>query len=304
MAQGDWGGTDRRARIAVARAAEQRIRKRNRVLLAAGAIVVVVGIVVGFVALSGGNSGTAMSSTPLQVPTGSELDAIVHQVTTVPASALERVAAGTTSQLPQKISGTALTANGKPELLYIGAEYCPFCAAERWAMIVALSRFGTFNGLAATHSAAKNGAGNPEPYPNTPTFTFADSTFTSDYLTFTPVETNTNVPDPSTGGYTTLQTLTAQQQELLAKYDAAYQGAIPFLDYGNKYMSVGASYDPAVLKNLTWQQIAADLHDPATPVAQAVLGAANYSTAAICGLTGDRPASVCTPMVRGLRAKI
>jgi hypothetical protein len=277
---------------------------RNRVLLAGGAIVVVVGIVIGFVLLSGGNGGSGSASTPSKEPTGSELDAVVRQVTTVPASVLERVGAGQASQLPQKITGAPLTANGKPEMLYIGAEYCPFCAAERWAMIVALSRFGTFEGLAATHSAAKNGAGNPEPYPNTPTFTFANSTFTSQYLTFTPVETNTNIPDPATGGYTELQTLTAEQQALLNKYDASYQGAIPFIDFGNKYMSVGASYDPAVLKNLSWQQIAADLHDPATPVAQAVLGAANYTTAAICGLTGDKPASVCTPMVQGLRAKI
>ena len=69
----------------------------------------------------------------------------------------------------------SLTLNGKPEVLYIGAEYCPFCAAERWAMIVALSRFGTFSGLATTRSAAKNGAGTAEPYPTTPTWTSSRS---------------------------------------------------------------------------------------------------------------------------------
>ena len=98
--------------------------------------------------------------------------------------------------------------------------------------------------------------------------------------------------------------LTAAQQALIQKYDAAYQGAIPFLDFGNKYLSVGASYDPGVLKGLTWAQIADDLHRPSSPVAKSVLGAANYITAAICGLTKDRPAAACTPAVQALQAKI
>ena len=152
-------------------------------------------------------------------------------------------------------------------MLYIGAEYCPYCAAERWAMVVALSRFGTLSGLGLMHSAAEDGAGQAEPYPNTATWTFAHASYASKYLTFTPVETYTNVPDPATGFYTPLQTLTAEQQALLTKYDSANGGAIPFIDYGNKYLTVGASYDPGVLAGLTWNQIAADLHNPVSPVA-------------------------------------
>jgi hypothetical protein len=171
-------------------------------------------------------------------------------------------------------------------------------------MIVALSRFGTFTGLATTHSAARNGAGTAEPYPNTATWTFANARFTSNYLTFTSVEEFTNIPDPSTGGYTTLQTPTAEQQALLQKYDAASNGAIPFIDFGNRYMSVGASYDPGVLKGLTWSQIATDLHDPTTAVAKSALGAANYITAALCKLTSDKPATACTAAVQALQSKI
>ena len=99
-------------------------------------------------------------------------------------------------------------------------------------------------------------------------------------------------------------TPTTAQQALLSKYDAANQGAIPFIDYGNKYMSVGATYDPGVLAGLTWSEIAADLHTPSTPLAKSVLGAANYVTAAICGLTNDRPATACTPTVKALQKKI
>jgi hypothetical protein len=214
--------------------------------------------------------------------------------------------------VPIKISGTPLTANGKPEMLYMGAEYCPYCAAERWAMIVALSRFGTFNGLTTIHSAARRGAGSAEPYPNTPTFTFAHATYTSPYLTFTPVELNTNIPDPSNGGYTTLQTPTAAQQALMTKWDnqpyipsSEPAGSIPFIYFGGKSMIVGTSQTQnQALSGLNWNQIAADLHNPNSAVAKAELGEANYITAAICQMTGNQPASACTSTVQALESQL
>jgi hypothetical protein len=296
---------DRRARIAAQRAAGQRVQRRNRLLLAGGAIVVVVAVVLALVLLHGSNSGSSGTAAGgPSGPTGTSLTALTDQVTSVPAATLDQVGGGTVTAPPTTISGAALTSGGKPEMLYIGAEYCPYCAAERWGMIVALSRFGTFKGLATIRSAERNGAGTAEPFPSTPTWTFANASYTSKYLTFTPVEETTNIPDPATGGYTPLQTPTAAQQALLQKYDAANQGAIPFIDYGNKFMSVGASYNPGVLSGLSWTQIADDLSTPSSPVAQGVLGTANYATAAICGLTGDQPATACTPAVKALQAKI
>ena len=297
-------GGNRRTRIAAQRAAEQRARRRNRLLLASGAIVVVVAVVLTLVLLQGGNSGSSAAPAGSPGPTGASLTALVDKVTSVPAATLDQVGSGAATTAPSSISGTPLTSGGKPEMLYIGAEYCPYCAAERWAMIVALSRFGTFQGLATTRSAAVDGAGSAEPFPNTATFTFAHSSFTSKYLTFTPVEEFTNIPDKSTGGYTPLMALTPAQQALFQQYDAANQGAIPFIDFGNKYMSVGATYNPGVLAGLTWSQIAADLSIPSSPVAQGALGAANYTTAAICRLTGNEPVTACTPAVKALQAKL
>jgi hypothetical protein len=296
-------GEDRRARIAAQRAAQQRAQTRNRLLLAGGAVVVVVAVALALVLTHGGSGGQASGSAS-PGPTGTELASLTAQVTSVPVAVLDQVGGGQVTSVPSAITGDPLTSGGKPEMLYIGAEYCPYCAAERWPMIVALSRFGTFTGLATTRSAARNGAGTAEPYPNTATWTFANARFTSDYLTFSSVEEYTNIPDASTGGYTTLQTPTAEQQALVEKYDAANQGAIPFLDFGNRYMSVGASYDPGVLQGLTWSQIAADLHDPSTRVAKGALGAANYITAALCKLTDNKPATACTPAVQALQAKI
>ena len=107
-----------------------------------------------------------------------------------------------------RASGTALTASGKPEVLYIGAGYCPFCATERWPLAVALSRFGTFSGLHGIHSTSN------DVYPNQPTLTFYKSSYTSKYLTFVPVETTTQDRN------TPLQRPTAAEQALLRRYDA------------------------------------------------------------------------------------
>jgi thiol-disulfide isomerase/thioredoxin len=182
-------------------------------------------------------------------------------------------------------------------MLYMGAEYCPYCAAERWAMIVALSHFGTFSGLQGMESSST------DLYANTPTFTFINAKYASKYLTFTTVELQDR--DEST-----LQTPTAAQEALLKKYDAppyvssSDAGAIPFVNMGNRYLIVGASYDPGVLSGLTWQEIAVDLHNPSTKVAKAVNGTANFMTAALCKLTDDKPASVCTTAVKKLQREI
>ena len=300
--------SSRREKIAAQRAAARRAEQRRRILIASGSVVVVLAIVVAFIVIKL-NSSPATDNSP-NGPTGAALASVVTNVTSVPASALNSVGdgGGAVTAKPLTINGPALTANGKPEVLYIGAEYCPYCAAERWAMIVALSRFGTFSGLATIHSAAADGAGNAEPYPNTPTWTFANAKYTSPYLTFSTVEQYTNVPDSSNGFYTTLQTMTKAQQALITKYDAppyvSTAGSIPFVDFGNKYLVAGASYSPQVLAGLSWATIGADLSNPNSAVAKAVDGTANYITAAICKLTGNQPASACTATVKSLESQI
>ena len=283
----------RRERIAAQRAAEHRAQIRNRVLLASGAVVVVIAIVVAFIVFKG-SSTSSTSSGPSNGPTGTALSQVVAETTSVPASTLAAVGAGSVTVPPKAVTGPALTSGGKPETLYIGAEYCPFCAFERWGMVVALSRFGTFSGLHTVHSSST------DVYPNTPTFTFHGSSYTSKYVTFTAVEETTNVRQGN--GYTPLQQPTAAQQALLNKYDPG--GSIPFVDFGNRYTIIGASANPQVLSGKSWQTIASSLHDPASPIAQAVLGTANYMTAALCKLTGNQPATVCTPAVTALQSKM
>jgi hypothetical protein len=185
--------------------------------------------------------------------------------------------------LPIKpIGGKPLTSGSKPEMLYIGAEYCPLCAATRWSMAVALSRFGTFGPLQGIHSSSR------DVFPNTPTLTFYGQQYSSPYLAFTPVE-NLDVQKKL------LQPLTKSQNNLWVTYGTA-QGThgYPFIDFGNKVAIYGPLYIPQVLHGLTWAQIAGKLKNPGDPVARAVDGEANYITASICKMTGNKPGSVCT----------
>ncbi|MEN3307830.1 MAG: hypothetical protein V7603_4032 [Micromonosporaceae bacterium] len=219
--------------------------------------------------------------------------AVLAAVNGVPAAVLDQVGAGKVTALPAATTGQAvLSDGGKPLVVYLGAEYCPYCAAERWAVVVALSRFGTFANLGQTHSSST------DVYPDTATLSFHGASYTSQYLTFQGVETQSNQPEGN--GYATLDTPTAQQQQLLAKFDAApyvpanAAGSIPFLDFANQSVVSGASYSPQLLAGKTAAQIAAALSDPASPIAQAVDGAANAFTAQLCQLTHNQPAAVCT----------
>ena len=217
-------------------------------------------------------------------PSGTALPAkVAAQITGVPASTLTKMGAAgaTVAGTIKAVTDTPLTSSGKPEMLYIGAEFCPFCATERWAMAVALSRFGTLL-PAARHPLLAT-----DTPPSIPTVTFYKSTYTSKYLTFTPVENETWTSP-------TLQTPTSAQQRCGPSTPSS---GFPFVDFGNKYVISGASYNYQVLQGKTWAQIAADLQDPSTDIARGADGAANQITAAICKLTSNQPATVCgTPL--------
>ena len=278
-----------RERIAAQQAAARRAERRRQLLLTGGSVAAVLAIVVAFVVVKslGGpasaGSGKATASADL-----------LKKVTSVPASTLDSIGKGTANPkaiLP--ISGTPLTRDGKPEVLYMGALYCPFCATERWAMAVALSRFGTLSGVKFIHSSA-----NDTPA-SIPTMTFYKAGYTSKYISFTAVE----MQDVNRA---TLQAPTAAQNAVLTKYDAPPQvpsseaGSIPFIDFGNKFMASGASYSYTVLQDKSYAQIAAALANPKDPIAKGANGAANMITAAICKLTNNQPATACTATVQSI----
>jgi hypothetical protein len=271
-----------------------RFRSRHPVLAALVPLLVVLAAIATMIVVkAAGNSGpSAAASSHLSAggssatadPGTTALSPEVAAALSVPAATLDAVGSPASVVLPTKIgSGTVLRgADNKPLITYVGAEYCPYCAAERWALAVALSRFGTFTNLSGTHSS------DSDIYPDTQTLSFYGSTYSSPFVDFQAVEEATNRQVGDT--YQTLQTPTAAQRALMAEDDP--QGSIPFLDIANRYVITGASFSPQVLQGLSRSQIAAQLEDPTSAVAQAIDGAANDITAAISSVTGNQPASV------------
>lgn len=282
-------------KVAAQRAAARQAERRRQLLLTGGSVVGVLAIVVALVvvhALSGGPSAAKSVK-------GTAAASVVQKISRVPASTLEAVGAGTgQTNKPRSIPGTPLTQNGKPQVLYVGAEYCPYCAAERWALTQALSRFGTFSDVGLIRSSST------DIYANTATLTYYKSSYASKYLSFVPVELQTVTKK-------TLQKPTQQQTALLQKYDvppyvpSSSAGSIPFTDFANKYAIIGgSSYLPKVLSGLSWSQVASAMANPASPVAKQVDGAANYITATLCKLTNNQPANVCTATMTTLQGQI
>jgi hypothetical protein len=219
---------------------------------------------------------------------------IVQGVTAIPSAVFDQVGLQPTITPPLVLkSHSALRFNGKPGVYYLGAEPCPLCAAERWAFIAATSRFGRWSNLGITQSASD------DVYPDTQSFTFARSSFSSPYMTVRTTEHLSN-HKLANGRYATYQQLTAAEAAIYSRYDSARYfptnnpGTYPFLDFGNHVVVAGPSYDPGILAGLSRTQIASDLSDPTSPIAKAIVGTANYLTAAICGIDNEKPTSVCT----------
>ena len=264
------------------------IRKKSRrpLYLVLGVLAVMTALIVGFVLLERWQTIQA-SNTPGYGQLEAVDPTVLQEVIGVNSSTWESIGTGGVTQPFTRISGAAALkgSNGLPEFFYVGGEYCPNCAAERWAMLSALSRFGTFQNVSQIHSYEGNIS----------TFSFEGSSYTSHYVDFVPREISGNTVD-SSGNYVSLDTLTSDQQQILSQNDAA--GSIPFIDVGNSYKLIGASYQYTTLEDgsgnpFSWQDIASSLGNPSSPMAQNILGTANYLTAAICSVDGQAPTSVC-----------
>jgi hypothetical protein len=271
---------------------------RTGVYVAWGAVALVVVVVAALFIVKATSSSTQdLSYTPV-TPAPAQ---VVHDVTTIPTSTWNKVGVSDTSVAkPTVLSGQpAMTIDGKtPAMLYYGAEYCPYCAAERWAMAAALARFGTWSNLQVTASS------HTDVDATTHTFSFHGATLDSPYITFKSIEQYTNIPVAgSAGEYTNLQNPTKEEGQILATYSSSKflpngssNGSIsfPFVDINNGLLVSGASYDPQILAGLSWTDISGSLSDPTNPITQAVLTTGNYMSAGICQATHGQPGSVCT----------
>lgn len=195
----------------------------------------------------------------------------------------------------QPVSGPTL-GSAKPVVLYIGADFCPYCAALRWPLVVALLRFGNFDGLRYMRSSSN------DVYPNTVTFSFHGAQYHSDYLQFEAVDLADRSGQP-------LSRPSDAQQTIFQQFDAApytrTPGAIPFLYLGGRYIEIGAPISTAALSSLSWQNVARQLRAGQSALSNQIISAANVYSAAVCDLTGGKPANVCnSPAIEAARNKL
>lgn len=265
--------------------------RRNLIALASGAAVALV--IIGFIFYAQSQNKAAAVGIGDAVP-----QSILSQLSGVSAKTASTVGTGGLQSIfePTPPNVPPLTSKGLPEVVYVGAEYCPYCAADRWSTIIALDRFGSFSGVTLMKSSSG------DVFPNTATFSFRSATYTSKYIVFNATETQ----DRNNG---TLDTPSTEAIAALTTYDVTpytnQAGGIPFMSFANQWVTTSSPYDPTVLKDMSWQQIAAQLNNPNSAATKSIIGTANYQTAAICKLTNNQPANVCSaPYIQSIEATL
>jgi hypothetical protein len=169
----------------------------------------------------------------------------------------------------------------KVRVFFFGVQGWPQCAAERWALVSALERFGTLTGWGKE-------AHNPGTFGFTlvPTYDLRPATYTSDYLYFTSKEIKAH--DNSD-----LDRFDAEEEDIVNRYDP--RGRFPFLFINGQYTLTGpAGYSPGLIDgqefDAVYQQLASGERNAAT---EAIKAEANLITKYICHSTGGQPAAAC-----------
>ncbi len=223
---------------------------------------------------------------------------VTQLVTSVPASTLSEVGVGS-SRDPITSPGFGIskrdghfTSDGKPEIVSVELAWCPHCAANSWALAVALSRFGTLTGLGEINTGTHFCKVAEDPcnlnplscFPYTHGLSFIDAVYRSPYISFASI-----VLQDVRGR--NLEHPTRREERSLRTFHL--QGTAPALDVGGAWGFNGSGYDPGALAHKTWSQIAGSLANPHNRIARQVDGLANLFTAAICSATKGRPGNVC-----------
>ncbi len=177
-----------------------------------------------------------------------------------------------TTSVFSSASGSPYVKDGKPIVVYIGGEFCPYCAVERWTIIIALSRFGNFTNLHYMTSADDDG--------DYSTFTFTGSSYSSNYVVFQPFEM-----------YNRSRAVVLTPPSNYTSENP--NGGIPFVNVGNSYLLTGSIIpNPGILGSMNWTQIITGIKGNGTLGTQIKEGA-NAITTLICKVTDNKPGSVC-----------
>lgn len=168
--------------------------------------------------------------------------------------------------------------SGKSIVFFMGAGFCPFCAAERWAIVNALSKFGTWEGLTEDRSSDHD-----EKYLNIPTQSFARARYASAHIEFIGRETADRNFEP-------LHELDDRDYEILDSFNP--DQIIPFLLIDGQFAQVGSGYSPQLLEDMDHERVRLAIANPSSQVGAAINAETNNIIALICKSIGDR-AEIC-----------
>ena len=270
------------------------VRRLPRRYVAFGLIIVAIALLGTLVLVRDNFNPPSSPTTETFNPAPSSL---VNTVASVPQSVYDTVGVSSPANPITPLRATTRAGNApmwlatvnngptEPVVFFYGAEFAPYAAAERWPLVLALSRFGTFQRLGLVQSSATTA------FANLATFTFYDTYYTSRYVILEPIERYSAL-DPTGAKYLSLQTPDARQSAAIAGYGSSAT-TFPLLDVANRWVLNSANFTPAVLLGLSQDQIAGDLSSANSPLTQAVVSAANEITATICSVDGQKPGSVC-----------
>jgi len=202
------------------------------------------------------------------------------------------------SFIPKKVLGKFMhvtdeplkRAGGKSLVFFMGAGFCPFCAAERWAIVRALENFGRWEGLVETASADHD-----EKYLNIPTVSFARARYESDHVEFIGLETADRNFEP-------LQEPGEKDYEILDTFNP--DQIIPFLLVDGQFMQIGAGYSPQILEGMDHAKVRAELANPASAVGKAMKAEIDNITAFVCRSIGGRATACNSEDIKSLTEKI
>jgi len=186
----------------------------------------------------------------------------------------------------------SITSNGKPIVLFIGEEGCPYCAEMRWSLVLALLRFGNFTNLAYMTSEFDG--------TDFPTFSFIGSTYTSKYVVLQSYEVEDRFANP-------LQTMPSNYTSIFSSLGVS--GGVPFVDFGGHYYTPEAllplsipgytdyvDYLSALFGSSNWDQVISGINTGNT-LGSVIKAGANVITATICkaitAAGGVPPSNVC-----------
>jgi hypothetical protein len=222
-----------------------------------------------------------------------------------------------TSIVGQQIAPAPLfTVNGKPAVTYLGAISCVYCGENRWAMALALSRFGSFQNLFIGYSSLGDGDvptiyWAPAHYNATSSVEFGNF-YNGTYVTFLSIEYSS----PITQGFQ-MQGLPYFQTQAKTINNTIYKAATsliisennyagtPYTIWG-KYSALGAdaqdfgtatsgssttSSTTLPISSMTHDQILASFAHPSNQFAWTEYAAADYYIALVCASLGTGSAS-------------